>query len=258
MSLETGRKLGFIASLISVILPIVAIVGGVALVISIIATAATGIGTGTVATPIFGLSAGLIAFLIAVGAVGVIGFILFMVAMHNLSNYYHEPAIFNKVLYAFILSIISAIVALVLEFAFVFSAINGLQTSTPSTAPFLTIFGVLGITTVFSIVNAVLYMQAFNKLAEKSGVDNFKTTGLLYLLGTLLTIVLIGGLLVWIAWIFAAMGFNKLKPPPSPTPTVSYTTQPPLPNTVQTKRCPNCGTENSPDALFCKFCGRPL
>ena len=40
---------------------------------------------------------------------------------------------------------------------------------------------VLGVALVFGIVNAVLYMRAFNKLEEKSGVDNFGTAGLLLL-----------------------------------------------------------------------------
>jgi uncharacterized membrane protein len=55
-------------------------------------------------------------------------------------------------------------------------------------------------------------MRAFNKLGEKSEVDNFKTAGLLYLLGGALAIVGIGALLSWIAWIFAFMGFRSLKP----------------------------------------------
>jgi uncharacterized membrane protein len=257
MSLESGRKLGLISSLISIILPIIGIIGAIAIVIAVITNLASGIVTGTVTTPLYGLSVGLIAFLISVAAIGIAGFILFLVAMHNLANYYGEPSIFKKVLYAFILNIISATILVVYEFAFVFSSFSRLQTSTPSTTPALSILGILGISIIFAIVNAVLYMQAFNKLAEKSGVDNFKTTGLLYLIGTLLTIVLIGGLLVWIAWIFAAMGFNKLKPSPTKTPTISYT-QPPPPSNLQTKRCPNCGTENLADALYCKSCGKPL
>ena len=73
----------------------------------------------------------------------------------------------------------------------------------------------------FAIVNGWLYMRAFNKLKEKSGVDNFGTAGILYLVGSIVPIV------GWIAWIFAAMGFQKLKPA-STSPTVSYSTQPPL------------------------------
>jgi hypothetical protein len=93
-------------------------------------------------------------------------------------------------------------------------------------------------------------MRSFNKLKEKSGVDNFGTAGILYLVGSIVPIV------AWIAWIFAAMGFQKLKPAAT-APNVSYSTQPQL-NTMPMKRCPNCGTENTADALYCRTCGKPL
>ena len=255
MSLESGRKLGLTASLISVILPVIAVVGVVAFVLSIIATAATGIVTGTVAPTFWGVSVGFFVFLIAIIGVGVAGFILFMVAMYRLSNYYSEPSIFKNVLYAFILNIIAGAVIFALEFAVLISSIARIsQTSTPSTvAPFFSIIFIVVIVAAlaFAIVNGLLYMRAFNKLKEKSGVDNFGTAGLLYLIGAIIPLV------AWIAWIFAAMGFHKLKPSSAATPTVSYPTQP-LSSTAQTKRCPNCGTENSPDALYCSFCGKPL
>jgi hypothetical protein len=110
---------------------------------------------------------------------------------------------------------------------------------------------------LFGIINGVLYMRAFNKLGKKSGVDSFKTAGLLYFLGVLLSIVGIGGILTWIAWIFAAIGFKKLKP--APIPTSGYSTpQSTAPNMTQTKRCPYCGTENLTEAIYCKNCGKPL
>jgi len=266
MSLESGRKLGLTASLLNIILPLIGVVGAVAFVISIIATVASRIGTGTAAPAIGWFSFGLIGFIIALVIVAVIGFIMFMVAMHNLSNYYSEPGIFSNVLYAFILNVVGILVAGGLFFAFILSAISGIpqtSTSSPTTVmPFLTQIFVsyivfLAVVVVFSIVSAVLYMRAFNKLAEKSGVDSFKTAGLLYLIGAL-PIVGVGGLISWIAWIFAYLGFRKLKPSPTASTAVSYPTQPSLSSTVLTKRCPNCGAENSADALFCRSCGATL
>ena len=104
----------------------------------------------------------------------------------------------------------------------------------------------------FGIVNGVLYMRAFNKLKEKSGVDNFGTAGLLYLIGVFIPII------AWIAWIFAAMGFKKLKAAQPLHTYVPYSVHPPLSTTMQTKRCPNCGAENLTDALYCSSCGKPL
>jgi hypothetical protein len=87
---------------------------------------------------------------------------------------------------------------------------------------------------------------------EKSEVDNFGTGGLLYLIGMIIPLI------AWIAWIFAAMGFNKLKTIPATPQTGSYYTQPSLSSTTQTKRCPNCGTENKVDEILCGNCGKTL
>jgi uncharacterized membrane protein len=258
MSLESGRKLGLTASWISIILPVVAVVGVVAIIFSIIATATTGTGTGTVVPNIFGLSIGLIGFVIALAFTAIVGFILFMVAMHRLSNYYNEPGIFRNVLYAFILSIVEGIVLVGVYIGIVLSAIgsSSITNNPPNVTNFMTEFVVtylvaIGVGVVFAIVNGVLYMRAFNKLKEKSGVDNFGTAGILYLVGTIIPIV------GWIAWIFVAMAFNKLKPSSAAPPTFSYPTQPP-PTNMQTKRCPNCGAENHADALYCVSCSKPL
>ena len=250
MSLESGRNIGLISSLLNIVMPVIVIVGVIAFVISAIVSATLRITPGTVA-PLFGFSIGFFVFIVAIAATGIIGFILFMVAMYQLSNYYHEPGIFKNVLYAFILNILSLVVILFIEFASIISSIAGIsQVNAPSSVfPFLTLIAVLAAALVFAIVNGLFYMRAFNKLKEKSGVDNFGTAGILYLIGAIIPLV------VWIAWIFAALGFQKLRQ--FATPPVPYLT-PPLPNTIQTKHCPNCGTENRADALYCTYCGKPL
>ena len=257
MSFESGRKLGQISSLLNVIVPVVAVFATVAFVLSLFASIP--FRTGTVAPSASLFSAGFIALLIIMGIAGVIAYVLFIVAMYQLSHYYSEPAIFKNILYAIILNIVGGIAFVAIYVAVILSAIGSIpQTGTPTNvAPFvtqliITYLVVIGVAFVFGIVNGLLYMRAFNKLKEKSGVDNFGTAGLLYLIGAIIPLV------TWIAWIFAAIGFRRLKPVSAATPTVSYPAQPQLSGTAQTKRCPNCGTENSPDAIYCSSCGKPM
>ena len=258
MSLESGRKFGYYASLINVIMPIVAIISVVAIIVSIIAASTRRIVNDS-AGPAFSIFGGLIVFLIIMAAVGIAGFIMFMYSMHSLSNYYKEPTIFKNVLYPFIVSLVSGAVVVFLEFAVLLSAFSGFSSiPTPSSVtPAFTqiIFAYLVVIVVslaFGIVNGVLYMRAFNKLKEKSGVDNFGTAGLLILIGVFIPII------SWIAWIFATMGFNKLKVAPTPSPYVPYSVHPLLSTATQIKRCSNCGAENLSDALYCSSCGKPL
>jgi uncharacterized membrane protein len=227
ISLESGRKLGLTGSLIEIIMPAAIVATVIFFIWSIFATL---VETSNPTIPNFlSISIGFIATFILLGIITFVGIILFIIGMHRLSQYYSEPSIFKNVLYGFILNIIGSVTATVIEFTFILESIRSVsQTGTTpvvatvesvvspeasvSTTLVLGYYAALAIGLVLGIISAVLYMRAFNKLAEKSGKDNFRTAGLLYLLGTVLTIVLIGGLLVWIAWIFAATGFNSLKP----------------------------------------------
>lgn len=231
VSLESGRKLGLTASLIEIIMPVIMVIAMVFFIWAIFSAISASASGSTVTLPNFSLI--FYGVLISVGILIFIGIILFIVAMHRLSQYYGEPGIFKNALYGFILNIVGTIAAVAIEFVLILISRAG---TTSQTTPLATVATtvlttqlILGFLAVFAmgfvlgIISAVLYMRAFNMLAEKSGNDNFKTAGLLYLLGTILTIVFIGGLLTWIAWIFAAMGFNSLKPkepqpPPLPPP----------------------------------------
>ncbi len=266
MSLESGRKLGFAASVISIIVPVIMGVFLVAFYVSLFSSIVSSLTTGI--TPAASNTAflfGALVGVIAAGVVSLVGYILFMIAMHRLSQYYNEPIIFKNPLKALIIQIVTAVIAVVLVFLFIFATIGSLAvtpTSTPATPlSGLMVFAVIAVVAlivgwVISIYCGLLYKRAFDKLSEKSGVDNFRTTGLLYLIGTAIPFMGIGGVIVWIAWIFAAIGYRKLTPT-APTSTNPY---PPIqtPLSGQTKRCPTCGAENSPDATYCVHCGRQL
>jgi uncharacterized membrane protein len=250
MSLESGRKLGLTASIIALVVPIIISVAYFGFFLSLLGSFSSTV-TGSVPTASWFLPFTLLGVVIAAGLVGFIGFVLFMVAMYNLSKYYAEPAIFRNLLNALIVAIVGSIILGVIWVAFVFIA-GSLSSPTPAATttvvwviPTLGVF-LLGVLAI-AIYCAVLTRRAFVKLADRSGVDSFRTAGLLFLIGAFVPFV------SYVGWVFAAIGYNRL------TPTQPLTSYPqyPVPS-VGMKRCPNCGAENSADAIYCRNCGRQL
>jgi len=194
---------------------------------------------------------GVIPYISYFGIIELIGLILVMIALYNFGSHYKEGGIFNNALYAIILGIVGAVVAAAVLFIAVLSNLvsflqtifpgwNGtdwaaLQGMTPNTSNinFSTIQNLLGgliatfvIIWIFAIVVAFFFRRSWGKLASKSDVGLFSTAGLLLLIGAVLTIVIIGALLIWIAMLLLAIAFFRIKPD---TPMPQTATMPPSP-----------------------------
>ncbi len=203
MSFESSRSRGRIATLLIVLLPIISSV---------------------VYVPLYFLrlpTNSIIYLSVALSALSYAGYILFLVAMHGMSKVYNDARIFKNSLYGFSASIVGAVVFLVVSIVFLVPILDQLTAynATPGTSPPLSIIvsflqvmvAVLIGRSILAAINGFFYRRAFYALAEKSGEGNFHTAGLLMLLGGALTIVVVGGLLFFIGWIIAAIGF-LLKP----------------------------------------------
>jgi len=260
MSLESGRKLGFTASLISIIVPpvIVALYG--ILIFSFITSISSTIinrgGTSVTASPFLAFGIIFIAFIV-LGLLSLIGLILFFISMYQLSHYYNEPSIFKNIVYYLVTIIVGVAVVFSITFAVIFSASASVR-SNPSVVGVFGI-GFLGIilgAIALGLVSALFFKRAFDKLAEKSGVQSFNTAGLLILIGAIIPIV------SWIGWIFAASGFHSLKPnettPLYSTPNYVAPSASPPPTMAQKVICSNCGAENSLGSEYCWSCGKKL
>jgi len=178
------------------------------------------------------------------GVLGLIGLILVMIALKGLSDHYNEGGIFNNALYGVIIAIIggvisvAAIVITAVDFLTavgidistawsdptVFSSINWEQLVTwdilwPHIAA---IIGTLVALFVFVVVAVIFLRRSLTTLSEKTGVGLFATTGLLMLIGAILTIIVVGLLLLWVALILLTVAFFKIKTqsvqPPASTP----------------------------------------
>lgn len=187
--------------------------------------------------------------------------------MRGLADYYQDRSIFRDALYGFIFGIIGAIAlsAFVVIFFFV-STIASVTTTAmpPVNAPMVfsavvVIVLALVIFFIFYLLEAVFYRRAFDALAAKSGEGMFRTAGLLLLIGAILTIVAVGFVLLFVAWILAAVGFFSIRAQPTPVATATaVATLPPGALSNERKYCPSCGSENNADAAFCVRCGRKL
>jgi len=168
---------------------------------------------------------GIGAILVALGSfvpfLGLVGIILVLVGMKGLADYYNEPGIFQNALYGFIFGIIGIISAGVVLVSMFFGGLFGrAMMGSGGILGFSLVSLILALVVlfIFFLLEAIFYKKSFNMIAEKSGEKMFDTAGILLLIGAVLTIVIIGLILILIAWILAAVAFFSIRvTPPSPT-----------------------------------------
>jgi uncharacterized membrane protein len=196
---------------------------------------------------------GIGAILLAIPFLSLIGVILVLIAMKGVADYYDDDDIFRNALYGFIFGIVgvTALVAIILMFAFGFATISPIITSYTSFA--FTGFGLFIIAFivlyVFSLIGAIFYKKSLDNLSEKSGEQMFSTAGLILLIGAVLPII--GEILKFVAWILAAVGFFNIKKSTQ----IPESKEPDLPS-VEKQFCTYCGAPLQPEATFCQKCGK--
>jgi uncharacterized membrane protein len=177
------------------------------------------------------------------GVLSLVGIIILLIGMKGMADHYNEVGIFDNALYGFIITIIGGVAFVAIAVITVLSALSTMGYAnftdwamalrqnvtdwntfwslvqpivTGIVAAFLVLF-------VLIIVAAIFYRKSLNILAAKSGVKIFETAGLLLLIGAVLTIILVGFIIIWIAVILIAVGFFSIRteapqPPPTPPP----------------------------------------
>ena len=155
---------------------------------------------------------------------GIVGVILFMMGVKGFANYYQDNTIYENALRGVIYYIIAAIAIAVATIMLTISAFTIFFLGIG-----LVIF-VAGLIAafIFYLMAAQRLRRTFSTLAQKTGEHSFETAGYLLWIGAILTIILVGAILILVAWIFATIGFFSMKtagqqpssyaPPPPPCP----------------------------------------
>jgi uncharacterized membrane protein len=231
-----------------------------------------------------------------VGAVLVIiGWILTILAIKDISDAVQDRSIFNNGIVSVVLAIIGTAVFAVVVAASILGFIGLGILSPPSlTSPppvssdiIGLIAGILvGLLVVWGLaIGAAFFLwRSYKTVSVKLNMRWFGIGALIYLIGSILTIIFVGFVLIFIAQIIFVVAFFTLPnnppgawpqtqimgPPPAP-PTQSsypqpnvqqpYYSQPqayPPPATGGPNACANCGAPNGPGANFCDRCGTRL
>ena len=185
---------------------------------------------------------------------GIIGVVLLLRGMREFANYYQDNQIYQNSL-AGVKYYIVALIALAVSGAgfivgFVFSDFaNTLRLGTGNVIGLAVGIAFLVVAFVFYVLAAVRLRKTFDTLAQKTGEHSFETAGTLLWAGSLLTILIVGFLLIFIAWIFAVVGFFTMKSSTAmlqPNGYTSPSTQPSAGPSQAANYCSNCGTPVKP------------
>ena len=152
---------------------------------------------------------------------GIIGIILLLRGLKEFANYYQDNTIYQNALTGvkyYIIALIAAAVAVTAIVIGVGSATGfTFKTNFVFTAGFaaglIAFFAGLIVAFVFFVLASTHLRKTFDTLAEKSGEHSFATAGTLLWWGSILTIIGVGLILIFIAWIFAVVGFFTIRAP---------------------------------------------
>jgi uncharacterized membrane protein len=176
------------------------------------------------------------------GILELIGLILLLIGLKGLADYYHEGGIFNNALYALIIAIVGVVVAVATILVTAVAALLSLGidlanvsdwstfgtdlasrlTDLSNMSALWTLIGavIAGLIILFvvAIVAVIFFRRSLTTLSAKTGVGMFATAGILMLIGAVLTIIVIGIIIIWIAWILVAVAFFQIRAQPAQTP----------------------------------------
>ena len=173
-----------------------------------------------------------IGFLPTIGGIlMLIGLIFVIIALKGYGDFYKDNSIFNNTIYTIALEIIGVVVFLgvIIYGAFEFLSSLGIENiyelsswtqidwqnaiNISNILPFAGAI-VLGIVILFAftVIASLFFKKAMNTLTEKTEIKLFHTTGTVFFIGAILTIIFIGFILIWVAFILLLISFYESKP----------------------------------------------
>ena len=201
---------------------------------------------------------GIGSILLLIPLVNIIGYILILIATKYVSDELGDKSVFDNMLYAVITGIIGAVAAgFIIVTGAAFSAITFSASAIAGA-----IVG-LAIAWIALIVSSIFIRRSYDTMATRLKIGTFKTAGTLYFIGAILTIILVGFIILFVAAIVQIIAFFAIPdavPGMQTQPMGGVGPQPVGSTTAQagTRFCPYCGTQLATTTAYCTKCGAKL
>jgi len=173
----------------------------------------------------------------------IVGYILTLIAVKYVSDEVKDSAIFTDMIFAVITGIVGAVLGAFMLFFGILSSVF-----TAGIGAILGVIAFLAIAWVALIISSIFVRRAFGSMATKLNISTFRTAGTLYFVGALLTIVLVGFLVLLVAFIMQIIAFFSIQD-------VQPAVQAPPGAVTGFKYCASCGAQMASTATFCPKCG---
>lgn len=150
----------------------------------------------------------------------IVGIVLILLAVKEIADEVGDEAVFKNYLISFILQVgafVALIIAIVAVLGTSIIAMGGPRAFEHEMQDFGAIMAIIGSILVGFIIFWILFSlgsyylkKSYELIAEYTDVDLFKTTGLLYFIGALTSIILIGLLIILVARILEIVAYFSL------------------------------------------------
>ncbi|AHF80052.1 DUF996 domain-containing protein [Thermococcus paralvinellae] len=150
----------------------------------------------------------------------IVGIVLILLAVKEISDEAGDEAIFKNYLISFVLQVgafVALIIAIIAVLGTSIIAMGGPRAFEHEMQDFGAIMAIIGSILVGFIIFWILFSlgsyylkKSYELIAEYTGVDLFKTTGLLYFIGALTAIIFIGLLIILVARILEIVAYFSL------------------------------------------------
>ena len=134
----------------------------------------------------------------------IVGVILVLIAVKYISDVTNDRSIFNNMLIAIILVAIGSLAA----YLFILPSLFVFISNPFAVLTYLIVALIIGFITL--VIGAIFLKKSFDRIAELVNVNHFKTAALLFLIGAILIIVLVGAFIILVAEIFMIVAFFSL------------------------------------------------